>query len=49
MYYYKQVNESGEIVALLSWLSRVEESETQIEITQAEYEELRQRMFEDTV
>lgn len=39
MYYYKQIDENGEIVSVLSCNQHLAESETQIEITEEEYNE----------
>ena len=39
MYYYKQIDENGETVSVLSCDQHLKESETQIEITEEEYNE----------
>ena len=44
MYYYKQVDGEGNITALLTCDSHLEESENQIEITEEEYNELLAQM-----
>lgn len=38
MYYYKQIDENGEVVCVLSCDSYLKESETQIAITEEEYQ-----------
>lgn len=38
MYYYKQIDENGEVVSVLSCDTHLTESETQIEITEEEYQ-----------
>lgn len=44
MYYYKQIDELGNVVALLTCDTHLESSESQIEITEEEYDELLQQM-----
>lgn len=39
MYYYKQIDENGETISVLSCDQRLRENETQIEITEEEYNE----------
>ena len=39
MYYYKQIDENGEITSVLTCDTYLRESETQIEITKEEYDE----------
>ena len=39
MYYYKQIDENGETISVLSCDQHLAESETQIEITEEEYNE----------
>lgn len=39
MYYYKQIDENGETMSVLSCDQRLRESETQVEITEEEYNE----------
>ena len=39
MYYYKQIDENGEITSVLSCDTYLRESETQIQITEEEYNE----------
>lgn len=39
MYYYKQIDENGETVSVLSCNQHLSESETQVEITEEEYNE----------
>lgn len=38
MYYYKQIDENGETVSVLSCDQHLKESETQVEITEEEYQ-----------
>lgn len=47
MYYYKQVDILGNITALLTCSMHLEESESQIEITEEEYNELLAGMVDD--
>ena len=44
MYYYKQIDEQGNITAVLTCDTHLESSESQIEITEEEYNELLQQM-----
>ena len=44
MYYYKQIDGEGNITALLTCDSHLEESESQVEITEDEYKELMEQM-----
>lgn len=39
MYYYKQIDENGETISVLSCDQHLAESETQVEITEEEYNE----------
>lgn len=47
MYYYKQIDQEGNIVALLTCNTHLESSESQIEITEEEYNELLAAMQEE--
>lgn len=47
MYYYKQIGQEGNIVALLTCNTHLESSENQIEITEEEYNELLAEMQEE--
>ena len=38
-YYYKQIDENGEVISVLSCGNYLRESETQIQITEEEYNE----------
>ena len=40
VYYYKQIDHNGNIIALLTCDTHLESSETQIEITEEEYTQL---------
>lgn len=44
MYYYKQIDTFGMVIALLTCDTHLESSETQIEITEEEYNELLEGM-----
>ena len=44
MYYYKQIDILGNVIALLTCDTHLESSEFQIEITEEEYNELLQQM-----
>ena len=44
MYYYKQIDILGNILALLTCSMHLEESESQIEITEEEYNQLLSEM-----
>ena len=47
MYYYKQIDILGNITALLTCDIHLEESESQIEITEEEYNQLLEEMQEE--
>ena len=40
MFYYKQIDSEGNIVAILTCSIHLEESETQIELTEEQYNQL---------
>lgn len=47
MYYYKQIDSDDNIVALLTCDKHLGEDAEQIEITEAEYNKLKEVMFND--
>lgn len=49
MFYYKQIDENGEIVSVLACDTHLRESDTQIEITKEEYDQIIASMPEPEV
>lgn len=47
MYYYKQIDILGKVLALLTCDTHLESSESQVEITEEEYSELLAGMVDD--
>lgn len=48
MFYYKQIDEQGNVIAVLTCSMHLESSETQIELTEEEYNNLLAEMQEES-
>ena len=47
MYYYKQIDNEGNVIAVLTCSMHLESSDTQIELTEEEYNQLLAEMQEE--